>query len=433
MDFEATGFPFTPQRIAQAIAFARGTSSRWIWRDESPASPHLHLVVGARTATFYRRGRTAGKVLVQKIGPAEGPALVTLDRARRICNELQYGAPRTEAKASKRTRLGVTVGAAWDRYLSAVKAGTFSMRRRRAGPLSAKTLRGYASIFNVHLRPHAAEDLAWLVANAREMVETIGTAQGKDGKSHGALGNQVLQVTKNLVEYARREKIYTGPNPLAQDVERFHVRTRETNLTQAQAAKVLAAIKTEPAWADLFYFLALTGRRLRNGTDLRWDMVDLEGGWIYYPSSSMKNKKPAPVRLTKGVRKILGRRRDLVPEDAVFVWPSPKDPTKPVANPHHAWERIRTLAGLPKLVPHDLRHVAVSWALEGGASVAAAGSMASHRDLGSTNRYAHVGGQTAVPALEAVERAWASAETLAKKIKLPKPPRKTRGKANHAQ
>ncbi len=426
MDFEATGFPFTPQRISQAIAFARGTSSRRAWRDESPASPHLQLIVGTRTATYYRRGRTSGKVVVQKIGPAEGPALVTLERARRICNELQYGPARTDAKTSKRARLGVTVGATWAKYLAAVKAGTFSMRRRRAGPLSAKTLRGYESIFAVHLRPHADQDFAWLVANAKDLVERVGTAQGKDGKSRGALGNQVLQVTKNLVEFARREKIYEGPNPLAQDVERFHVRTREINLTQAQAAKILAAIKTEPAWSDLFLFLALTGRRLRNATDLRWDMVDLDGGWIYYPSSSMKNKRPAPVKLTAGVRKILKRRRGLVPEDAVFVWPSPKDPTKPVGNPHHAWERIRTLAGFPKLVPHELRHVAVSWALEGGASVAAAGSMASHRDLASTNRYAHVGGQTAVPALEAVEKAWASAEGLAKKIKLSKPPRKPR-------
>jgi integrase len=426
MDFEATGFPFTPQRIAQAIAFARGTSSRWTWRDQSPSSPHLHLVVGARTATYYRRGRTAGKVLVQKIGPAEGPAAVTLERARRICNELQFGPPRAEAKTSKRTRLGVTVGAAWDRYLAAVKAGTFSMRRRRAGPLAAKTLRGYESIYNVHLRPHADQDFAWLVANARDLVEKIGTSEGKGGKTHGALGNQVLQVTKNLVEFARRERVYEGPNPLAQDVERFHVRTREIQLTRAQAARILAAIKSEPAWEDLFLFLALTGRRLRNATHLKWDQVDFDAGWVYYPSSSQKNKRPARVKLTKGVRQILARRRKLVPKDSPFVWPSPKDPTKPVANPHHAWDRIRELAGFPELVVHELRHVAVSWALEGGAGVASTGSMASHRDLATTSRYAHLGGEAAAEALQAVERAWSEAEVLAKKLKLPKPPKKPR-------
>jgi integrase len=452
MDFEAPVFPFTPERIAKAAALARVDRGRRLWRDANESSGNLTLIAGPRGAAFYCRGRIKGRTgpVSIKLGDATGPLAIGLAEARRRCLEVQFGGPelaardRRGSRAGQRTAtVGITIGQAWDRYIDAVTTGAFSMRRRRREPLRAKTLKGYRSHYKAHLSEHATRDVSWLAEHIREQVERIGAKPAGDGKSHPAIANQHLQIVKNLFEYLTREGQWPHPNP-CQGIEKFAIDAREVSLTTADAARLYGAMQTEPEWMDLFLFLALTGRRLGNGQMLRWEWIDLPpvekghrkptaAGWIRYPTSSMKAKRSDAVQITPDVEAILRRRQAAALPGDEWVWPSFTDRSKPVRNPHHAWERIRTLAKLPNLVIHELRHVAGTWASEGGATGQQVGSMLSHRDPRSTARYSHHGGQTAAPALEIVAEKWEQAAKKAAALKITKPPRKPRSDSGKAR
>lgn len=447
MDLETTGFIFTPERVAKAAEFARQGGGRRFWKDLNPQSGQLSLVAGPRGAAYYRRGRDGKRVVSVKLGDATGPVAISLGEARRRCLERQYGGEEKTARRSRgprRPAAGITVGQAWSGYIEAVRTGAFTMRRRRREPLREKTRKGYESHYQAHLSEYADRDVAWLADHVREQVEVIGTKPAADGKPHPAIANQHLQIVRNLFEYLRRSGRWEGANPCSGDVEKFVIDPRERRLTTDEAARLWAAMQTEPEWRDLFLFLALTGRRLSNGQNLPWSRVDLPSagrgrkrpdpaGWIHYPSGAMKAKKADTVAITPEIAEILRRRQAAAEPGDKWVWPSFTDRSKPVRNVHHAWSRIRKLAQLPDLKIHELRHAAGTWASEGGATDAQVGSMLSHRDPQSTARYSHHGGQTAVPALGMVGERWKQAAVKASKLKIVKPPRKSRSDAGKAR
>ena len=115
--------------------------------------------------------------------------------------------------------------------------------------------------------------------------------------------------------------------------------------------------------------------------------------------------------MTKEVRVILKRRLKDVPKGCRYVWPQQKNPNKPVDNPYDHWDEVRTMANLPDLVIHGLRHLAVTIASKSkDVPSGSAGTMASHTDPQTTAKYQHFDSEAARPALEAVAKAWNSAK-----------------------
>lgn len=419
MDYETKTFDFTPTKVAGAAKFAKEHTGQWVWKDSAPGS-RLFLVAGKRTAAFYTRTKKDGIGKRIRLGEAEGPAALTLTEARERAGQVRFGAEMPAVRRSKGTRAGITTGAVWDRYIAEAKAGTFSLRRRGNRPLSKKTIRGYESNYNAHVRAsYHDRDLGHLVLDAVELVRKV-AGPDKDGVPHPALGNQVMAVLVAVIEYARRRGLYTGANPFRglEFSVRSHVDSHEIDLTEAQAAKVYAALETlEEYWRDLFLFLALTGRRVGNATNLAWDQVDLDAGRIVYKSSSMKARRPSVVPITPGLRAILARRKKTVADDTVFVWPAFSDPKKAIRNVHHQWKKVRDRAGVSALTPKGLRHVAVTWALRADVSQAVVGKMADHADARTTAHYAHLTGEDSRPALIVLEKAWAKAAKRSRGLK----------------
>ena len=406
--FNERSWPFTPPRIKAAIKFARESNTpRYVWRDDGGDAKHLHLIVGRRSAAFYYRAKKNGRVVEHRLGDAEGPASLSLDEARTKCNQRHYGADIKQTRKGKTVIVGVTTDEIWERYLDEVTAGTFSMRGA-ARPLKEKTRIGYESNYNCHIQPgYGSKDFGKFITDAPDLIRSI-------TRTSKALNNQVLAVARALVKYARRRNIYDGHDPLRDDDEslRAYVPGREVNLTMAQIRKLRAAIENQPPyWSDLFSFLVLTSRRLSNATELKWDQVDFESGEILYPSTTMKTSKPSPVAMTKEVRAILKRRLKDVPKGSPYVWPQQKNPNKPVDNPYDHWAELRTQAGLPDLVIHGLRHLAVTIASKAkNVPSGSAGTMASHSDPQTTAKYQHFDSEAARPALEAVAKVWTSAK-----------------------
>jgi integrase len=434
VDFGESSWSFTPDRVAEAIRHARAHGLTREWRDAHQSGNGLVLRVGPRAAAWYARVRVGGKMTAARLGLADGAGRITVDDARRELQRHRFGvrSPTERETSPKATSCGHTVQAVFDAYIEAAASGRFSMRRRLRRPLRAKTLAGYRSIFKAHLSAHGDQPLEWLAENAADLFEGLGAG------GHGALANQFQAVTKAMFEYARRERIWSGPNPIA-DAERFEkfaVRERELNLTDAQMLKLLAAARLErDPYPDLFMLAIFTGQRRSNCQALRWSQVDLSRGTISFTAAERKNSHADGIPIAAEVVAMLRRRfkakRD---RDGDWVFPSPTRAGKPVATVKLAWKRIKKAAGMEHvqdLVVHGLRHSFGSWGHEADVPDSAVTAAVGHASARSTERYKH--GRSVVvarPAVEAIAERLGPILKAAAKVKLSAPAATAKKKKN---
>ena len=149
---------------------------------------------------------------------------------------------------------------------------------------------------------------------------------------------------------------------------------REAERTGAVAAPAVAAIR----------LLMLTGCRLSEITNLRWDHVALEARELRLPDSKTGAKVvhlgESAVAVLRGIARkegnpwvIAGRR-----------------PGTRVASLHFPWNRIRRCAGLEDVRLHDLRHSFASSGLLVGEGLPMIGRLLGHSEVKTTARYAHL-------------------------------------------
>lgn len=405
---EERAWAFTPSRVAEAVNFARAsTVSRWVWRDASGNSPHLHLIVGRRSAAYYHRSREQGKEKLVRLGDATGPAGLALGEARERCNRIKFGAELTTVRKSKGKKVGITTSEVWESFLVEAAKGSFSLRSRGKRPLAPKTLKGYASSYRVHLEPRFGEkDLGVLLANVVAHIRAI-------AQERPATGNQVLAAATILIEFAKRRSLYLGPNPLkAEDADlRSFVPDHELELTKKQIKKLVQEVEAQPEyWSSFFKMLVLTASRLNNISQLKWSQVDFESKVITYQASSMKARKKVGDPITDDIQALLEKRLAEVGDSSAYVWPQKEDPSKPLRSPHHRWFKIRKAAGLPQVRVHDLKHLSISWADKAGVNARAVQAHGKHSDSRTTSKYSHLNPADQIPAVEAVAQVWREAQ-----------------------
>ncbi len=414
---DVASFRFTPERLRQVCQLVNERGGRYLWRDE--ACRQLVVRVGRRGGVFYRYGRDqrSGGVVNQRIADVDGPNAVSLEAARKRCNELQFNPEARKTIPKRRNASGSpTISDIWDQYIDAISTGRFSMSRRKR-PLRASTIKAYRELFHAHLESHKEKNLHWLATNLPRLFEEIGSvgrAGAEKPKPSPAQANKLLQVGKNLFEFARREGKWTEPNPAIDPMTgetyiRYDLPKREVRLTPAQTKRLHVAMKAKGQyWCDFFAIAALTGRRLSNVRELKWENIDLENRVIIDAPETMKNNEPNICPLNDTVLEILKRRRAESQEDAVYVFPGRK-PGMPIVNPDHAWDEIRVAARLKPVRIHDLRHNAASWASAAGHSQATVGKFLSQKSVQSTARYTHANVEDAMKASRSVEEMWLKA------------------------
>ena len=152
--------------------------------------------------------------------------------------------------------------------------------------------------------------------------------------------------------------------------------------------------------ADIIRLLLLTGCRRSEIVRLRWSEVDRD-------KLVLADSKTGPrtVPLNTQARRILERRpRGASP----FVFPSPRDPTRPRSRNLSFWYRARREAGIEGVRLHDLRHTHASHAVMNGVPVPVVARLLGHSDVRSTLRYAHLGDREIEAAAERVAQSIAA-------------------------
>ena len=146
--------------------------------------------------------------------------------------------------------------------------------------------------------------------------------------------------------------------------------------------------------ADIIRLLLLTGCRRGEIVNLRWSEV-------HDDMLSLADSKTGPrtVPLNSQARRILDRQsRSTSP----FVFPSPRDASRPRCPDLALWDRVRKEAGIEDVRLHDLRHTHASHAVMNGVPVPVVSRLLGHSNVQMTLRYAHLGDREIEDAAERI-------------------------------
>lgn len=173
---------------------------------------------------------------------------------------------------------------------------------------------------------------------------------------------------------------------------------RERFLTAEEAARLRLAVaeSQNTQLRHIVGLLLLTGARVRELLDARWEHVDVERRAWFIPTS--KTGKPRYVPLSSAALEIL----ETLPRFKGCPWLLPNPETlKPFVSIRHGWLRAIRVARLPGLRIHDLRHSAASFMVNSGVDLFAVGKVLGHASYQSTQRYSHLANDTLLRAVEA--------------------------------
>ena len=173
---------------------------------------------------------------------------------------------------------------------------------------------------------------------------------------------------------------------------------RERFLTAEEAARLREAVgaSQNAQLQHIVGLLLLTGARVRELLDARWENVDVDRQSWLIPTS--KNGKPRHVPLSAAALAVI----EALPRFKGCPWlvPNP-DTLKPFVSIKHGWQRAIRVAKLPGLRIHDLRHSFASYLVNSGIDLYAVGKVLGHASYQSTQRYAHLANDTLLAAVEA--------------------------------
>jgi len=131
--------------------------------------------------------------------------------------------------------------------------------------------------------------------------------------------------------------------------------------------------------------LALTGCRESEVLRLEWGSVDLERGFLRLGDTKTgKSIRPlgaSAIEVLNSLPKV---------ENNPYVLPGAKE-GKPLGDVQRLWFAVRHAAGLGGVRLHDLRHSFASVPAASGESLLIVRSLLGHKNLATTERYAHLG------------------------------------------
>ena len=146
--------------------------------------------------------------------------------------------------------------------------------------------------------------------------------------------------------------------------------------------------------ADIIRLLLLTGCRRSEILRLRWSEVHADMLVLVDAKTG-----PRKVPLNTQVRRILETQPR---NQSAFVFPSPRDPSRPRSPALKLWNLVRRDADIEDVRLHDLRHTFASHAVMNGVPVPVVSRLLGHSDSSMTLRYAHLGDREIEEAAERI-------------------------------
>jgi len=239
-------------------------------------------------------------------------------------------------------------------------------------------------------------DLSQFQAQVAHGKTSIDVKTRKQGRAivRGGTGAAArsMRTLSAMLSWAVRHEILD--QNLCSKIQKYRDQMRERALTEEEAQRLWTMItEAEKAWvitkdfADIFRLIMLTGARRTEIVALRWSEVDLARMRIVLPPVRTKMgalNRSRFIALSQPAVEVL----ESVKRRGEHVFPSSVG-DKPLVGVNRAWDKVRTLAGIPDVRLHDLRHSFATFAVESGAPLYHVGRALGHSKTTTTERYAH--------------------------------------------
>ncbi len=194
----------------------------------------------------------------------------------------------------------------------------------------------------------------------------------------------LLSKMMNLAEKWEFRPLYSNP---CKHVDRYKEEPRKVYLEMDELERVGSAMRElkdiESEYVlSAIQMLILTACRTGEILSLKWEYIDFENCCMNLPDTKTGERKihlnPSALIILKSLEK---------KSDYVFV---SRVQNKRITTIRLTWKKICKLAKLTNVRPHDLRHTFASHALNNGFSLPIIAKMLGHKDLKTTERYAHL-------------------------------------------
>ncbi|PJK02352.1 integrase [Lysobacteraceae bacterium NML75-0749] len=303
--------------------------------------------------TYIVQGRVNGSSPRISIGPH---GVFTVDQARDVAREhlrsMRMGIdPRAVAKKEAAQR--VTLRDVADGY-------------KRDRPLKDSS--------KAEIERHVTTTFeAWLKKPLKDINREAVTKRFNEIKTKGTTGNgpapaqanQAFAVLRALFNYAIREYREPDGSPVLTDnpVDVLYkkwapLKPRTSRVPDSKVGAVWSFLtkareqaynRDTLASIDLVMLLMLTGLRIGECSELTWDRVNLEEGWIHIPDP--KNSNPVWLPLSTQAVQLLTTRQRVKGSPFVF---SSWGKAGHIKDPRDTMKKVSEVAGT-KITPHDLR------------------------------------------------------------------------------
>jgi integrase len=315
-------------------------------------------------------------------------------QAKQVLAKVQLGENPAAQKAERRSACSVAeLGA---RYLM---EEVIPLKKPRTAEL-------YRSYLKNHVTPELGAKAARDVSKA-----DISRLHRRLGVRSPVNANRVVTMISGMYSWAERLGEIPSGNPV-RGIKKFSEKHRERFLSTEEFGRLGEALReaelvgipweidstkstakhapkpenrrriVSPSAVAAIRLLVFTGCRLREILNLRWCEVDFEHQALFLPDSKTGQKMvylPAPaIAVLRGLPRV---------GTYVIVGQNLQRPRRDLQRP---WSAIRALAKLPHVRLHDLRHSFASMGALAGMSLPTLGKLLGHRDVETTQRYAHL-------------------------------------------
>jgi integrase len=199
--------------------------------------------------------------------------------------------------------------------------------------------------------------------------------------------NRVVAVLRKMFNLAERWGIRPNDSNPCKHIDKYREKPRERMLSIEEWRRLGGAMRDHRGSSHAIAaikLLMLTGARLSEVLQLKWEWVNLDRYEIRLPDSKTGPKTihlpPRAVDLLRSLTRI---------SECPFVFSGSKPGTH-LVNLQKTWRRIRVSANLHDVRIHDLRHAFASVAVERGFSLPMVGKLLGHAQPLTTARYAHL-------------------------------------------
>jgi integrase len=358
---------------ARAVEGLKPSNKRVDYFDKDLPGFHVRVTPnGVKTfSIMYRHG---GRLRRMKIGTH--PPLTLADARETAREELRKAAKGEDPAAEKkRKREAETFGELADEFIE------------RYAKVKKKSWREDKRILDVHFLPAFRHIKAAEVhrADVRAIVE-------KMAEETPVQANRALAVIRKLYNWAIEKDIVEN-NPCFRISAPGEEHQRDRILSEEEIKKLWKALNEDGTQLAASMKLRLiTAQRGGEVASLKWDEIDFASRWWTIPAEKSKNGLSHRVWLSNPALQILrdlSRVRDESDRLKVsaFVFPNPRDGSRPMCELQKAIQRIRTASGIQDFNGHDLRRTAASMMASMGVPRLVIQKILNHVETGITSVY----------------------------------------------